>query len=382
MTEKLYYKDSHMSIFTARVLSCEKSADGYRVILDGTAFFPEGGGQLYDTGTLGSVNVLRVFEENGEAVHITDGALCVGESVDGMIDWDTRFKRMQSHSGEHIVSGIVHSRYGFDNVGFHMGADGVIVDFDGFLTPEQLSEVEEEANRVITADVPVTAAIYSPDEIKNISYRSKLDLKENVRLVTIEGCDVCACCAPHVSRTGEIGVIKILDSIRRKDGVRIRMLAGKDAFSDYRQKSKSVSEISALLSAKTDAVTGAVERVLREKEKLSWDMGSIIRRMAELITENADATSGNMVFFEPLFDTEGLRLLVNAAMPKCGGICAAFSGTDEDGYKYVMGSSLHDLRAEAREINTALSGRGGGTPEMIQGSVNAKSEDIRRYFGV
>ena len=382
MTEKLYYKDGHINCFSAVVISCIKTEDGYEVVLDKTAFFPEGGGQLSDTGKLGAVNVLHVFERESEVIHLTDGELPVGETVKGCVDWDVRFNRMQSHSGEHIVSGVVHSKYGFNNVGFHMGTDGVIVDFDGYMTADELSYVELEANRIITANVPISNKFPTSEELKNMDYRSKLELTENVRLVTIEGCDVCACCAPHVSHTGEIGLIKILESIRRKDGVRIRMLAGENALEDYRKKSDSVSAVSALLSAKSDSIATAVERVLTEKEKLAWDMGSLCRRMVEMMTQNLECLPGNMVFFEQLFDNESLRLLVNAAVSKCGGICAAFAGSDEDGYKYVMGSLSNDLREASKSINSALSGRGGGTPEMIQGSVRAARADIERYFGI
>lgn len=380
MTEKLYYIDSHMRTFTARVMSCNKSGSGFEIILDKTAFFPEGGGQCADTGVLGGVNVLDAHEHGGDVIHYTDAPLTVGADVNGEIDWEKRFRNMQGHSGEHILSGVVHNLYGFDNVGFHMGADGIIVDFDGYLSPEELSEVELRVNRIIYENRAVTARFPSADELKTLNYRSKLELTENVRIVTIDGCDMCACCAPHVSFTGEVGVLKILESSHRKGGVRLRMLAGIAAFEDYRQKSESVAKISALLSAKQDSVTEAVKKALDEKEKLTFELGGLSRRIIASIAEKTEETDGDLLFFESNFSTDDLRLLCNSVLPKCGGICAAFSGNDNDGYRYIMASSSIDLRAKSKEINTALSGRGGGTPQMIQGSVSAPEHTIRGFF--
>ena len=213
MTERLYYSDSHLYKFTAKVTSCEAKGGGYCVTLDRSAFFPEGGGQRGDAGYIGGVRVIDTQEAAGEVFHIAEAPLAVGESFDCELCWDTRFSRMQSHSGEHVVSGIVHNLYGFDNVGFHMGADGMIVDFSGFLSDDEIRDIELRANRVIWDNRRVTASFPEPDELKNIEYRSKLELTENVRIVEIEGVDLCACCAPHVSFTGEIGLIRILESI-------------------------------------------------------------------------------------------------------------------------------------------------------------------------
>ena len=220
-TRKLYYESAYTRQFAARVLSCEKADGGWAVSLDATAFFPEEGGQSADTGTLGGTMVLDVRERDGVVTHLTDAPLPVGETVEGELDWAARFRKMQDHSGEHIVSGLVHARFGYDNVGFHLGTDGMTVDFSGELTRLQLDEIEDAANAVVWADKPVAACFPSAEELKTLDYRSKLDLTENVRLVTIPGVDVCACCAPHVSSTGQIGVIKLLDFMRHRGGTRI-----------------------------------------------------------------------------------------------------------------------------------------------------------------
>jgi len=380
MTERYYYADSHLKRFTARVISCAPAEGGWEVILDGTAFFPEGGGQNWDTGTLGGVRVTAVTERDGDVVHRTDGPLAAGAAVEGVIDWDRRFRSMQDHTAEHIVSGIVHRLYGYENVGFHLGADGAIVDFSGYLTPEQLAEVERLANEAVWADAPVRAWFPTKEELKSIPYRSKLDLKENVRLVEIEGWDVCACCATHVARTGEIGVIRILDSIRRHEsGVRIRMTGGREAYRECREKADAVGRISALLSAPPEKTPEAVERLLEEKAAAASRVRTLTDRLAERIAEGAAATEGDLLFFEDALDAEGMRTLVNAARRKCGGIAACFA-REGDGYRYVMGSEREDTRTAAKDVNAALGGRGGGRPEMVQGSLAAAREAIEDYF--
>ncbi len=379
MTRRLYYEDSHIREFDAVVVSCEEREGAFEVVLDKTAFFPEGGGNPADTGTLGKVNVLYTFERGDEVVHRCDGPLEAGETVHGKIDWEKRFSNMQNHTAEHILSGIVHRRHGYANVGFHMGEEGVIVDFDGFVDEIELSDIEREANEVVWRNMPVTQSFPAPEDLPHLEYRSKLDLTENVRLVTIEGVDVCACCAPHVKRTGEIGVVKIFESIRRKNGVRVRMLAGDRAYEDFVKRGDSVSQISALLSAKPDEVTPAVERLLAERDALQYKLGGLKRRIIRDKVDIMQETPGNLFFFEPDFDMKELQLLATAAREKCA-VAAAFSGDDEAGWKYVLASQTVDLREKAKAMNAALNGRGGGKPELVTGSVKADRETIERYW--
>ncbi len=379
MTRKLYYEDSHIRAFDAAVASCEERDGAFEIVLDKTAFFPEGGGNPADTGKLGNTLVSYTFERDGEVVHRCAGPLKIGSSVHGEIDWEKRFSNMQNHTAEHIVSGIVHRRHGYANVGFHMGEEGVIVDFDGFVDELELSDIEREANEVVWRNVPVTTSFPATEDLPRLEYRSKLELTENVRLVTIEGVDVCACCAPHVKSTGEIGVIKIFESIRRKNGVRIRMLAGDRAYADLKKRAGSVAEISALLSAPQDDVTAAVRRLMEERDALSYKLGGLKRRIIQNEVDIIQNTDKNLVIFEPDFDTKELQLLANAAKEKCP-VAAAFSGDDEAGYKYVLASKSTDLRPFAREMNATLQGKGGGRPELITGTLKAARAEIERYF--
>ena len=360
----------------------KKTNGGYAITLDKTAFFPGGGGQVPDSGEIDGIPALCVREENGDIFHILPSPLPVGSAVKCSIDWDTRFRRMQNHSGEHIVSGIVNKFYGFNNVGFHMGHSEVTIDFDGYLGKDELLIIETIANESVAKNLSVTTMFPSPDVLKKLEYRSKLDLTENVRLVTIAGIDVCACCAPHVIHTGEIGVIKILDAISHAGGVRVSILCGLDALDDYREKCRANSAISALLSARPDETDTAVRRLNDENEVNKRRIAELKMRLADLCIASLSDTDGNICVFERDFDANQLRGVVNAGMMLCTGICAAFSGSDDAGYQYVMGSRSTDLRKASRDINSALSGRGGGKAEMIQGSISAKRCDIEDYFKV
>ncbi len=379
-TIKLYDADSHLYDFDASVISCEKTDKGFAVVLDKTAFFPEGGGQPADEGTLNGIAVTDVQIKDGVITHTTAEEIPAGSAVKGTVDSEIRFRRMQNHSGEHIVSGLIHKLFGYNNVGFHMGSEDVTLDLDGVLTREDLDKIEMLANRAVYENVNVRAEYPSPEILKDLDYRSKLDLTENVRIVTIEGYDVCACCAPHVSKTGEIGIIKLLDFLKYKGGVRIHMLCGFDALEDYNRRYKNVAAISAKLSAKQAEVYEAVERLSAELSAEKQAAGELKRQLVAMKIAALEPTDGNMVLVEKDMDMLNLRNLVNEAVQLCGGICAAFSGSDENGYNYIIASKNVPLRAEAKAINAALNGRGGGKDEMIQGSAKASEAEIRAYF--
>ena len=387
-TEKLYENNAYLRRFSATVLSCEpladkkKRSDGaeYAVILDKTAFFPEGGGQTADTGNLGNAVVSDVQEKEGEILHYVDVPLPVGAEIAAELNWEERFRKMQNHTGEHLISGIVHSQFGYDNVGFHLGTDGVTVDFSGVLTESELEFVEYIANRVVGENVPVTVSYPTPEECAAMEYRSKLELTEGVRIVTIEGWDVCACCAPHVSQTGAVGGIKILSCENWKGGVRIRMLCGLDARDDYQKRLDNTVRISNMLSCKQLESADAVARLMKQSQTEREESARLRRALLDMKTAALQKTDGNLVIFEDLLDNNSLRNLVNAGVPLAGGVCAAFQGSDADGYRYIIGSANVKLRAWAKEFNAALNGRGGGSEEMIQGTVNAPESEIRAYF--
>ena len=380
MTERLYYKDSHLAEFDAVVVACEQIKNGFAVILDKTAFFPEGGGQSGDSGYLNGVRVFDTHEKNGEVLHYTECEIAAGTAVAGKIDWERRFRFMQNHSGEHIVSGIINSITGFNNVGFHLGDEVVTIDFDGEISADILAEVELRANEAMYKNVNINTYFPSSDELSNFIYRSKLDITENVRIVEVEGYDTCACCAPHVCKTGEIGIIKLLDTMRHRGGIRINMVCGFRALEDYNKKYSNIAAISASLSAKQHETAVAVERVKSEIAELKLTVATLRRELLAYKAAELVPVENNMCIFEKTMEVSDLRELVNIGVEKCGGVCAAFTGDDNNGYNYVIGSKQIDLRKASKEINAAIDGRGGGQTTMIQGSCKASRAVIEEYF--
>ena len=387
-TQKLYDTDSYLRDFTAKVLSCtplpdaDSRKDGakFSVILNETAFFPEGGGQTADTGNLGSAVVIDVQEKDGEIVHLVDTELEVGSLVRGVLNWQERFRKMQNHTGEHLVSGIVHTQFGYNNVGFHLGTDGVTVDFSGVLNDAELRFVEYIANRVVGLNVPVTVSYPTPEECEKLDYRSKLDLTEGVRIVTIEGWDCCACCAPHVSRTGAVGGVKLLSCESWKGGVRVHMLCGLDAFDDYRKRTEQTRRISNLLSVPQLETADAVERLLKSLSDEKEESAKLRRTLLELKISSLKQTDGDLVIFDNDLDANALRSLANAGVKRCSGVCAVFSGCDGEGYRYIIGSESTPMRGWGKAFNAELNGKGGGSDAMIQGTVQADEQDIRAFF--
>lgn len=407
--ERLYYEDSHMQEFHAVVVSCEEDTRGYRIVLDRTAFFPEGGGQSGDIGALwvmtartgeapcrenigrsagnpaecsqwtDPIRVLDTQEKDGVIFHITDRPAAAGTCVTGKLDFEERFVRMQQHSGEHIISGIVNRLYGYDNVGFHLGAEITTLDFNGELIPEQVGEVEKLANQAVFADLPVQVSYPSGAELRTLPYRSKIEIEGQVRIVTIPGIDTCACCAPHVGRTGEIGLIKIVSCEKHRGGCRMVMLCGMRALEDYNRKQRSVAEISVALSAKPEEISKAV---LHQKEQMQKMREHLNRLQAVYLEGRLDEIAEGqerVCLFVEGFDNIAVRNFVNGAVGRCSGICAAFIGTDESGYSYILGSRNADVRGFAKKLNAQFGGRGGGKPEMVQGSLCGKQEEIRRF---
>ena len=379
MTEKLYYLDSHLFEFEATVLAAREEKRGWEIVLNRTAFFPEGGGQPADTGTIGRARVLDVHEREGEIRHLCDRELAPGTYACA-VDREKRLRRMQNHSGEHVFSGLTHQKFGAENVGFHMASDCMTIDFDRELSFEQLSEIEYEANLAVRANIPVRTFYPSPEELKALEYRSKKELAGAVRIVEIAGIDRCACCAPHVRATGEIGAIKLLTAERHRGGVRLSLICGMDALDDYRRKQDSAAAISALLSAKRDEIAPAVERLLESEAKLKERASILGMRCAALRAEAIAPTEGNICLFDEGLSEAAARELVNRLTEKTGGVAALFLADGAGQWRYIIGSRRVDLRSAAKAINAGISGRGGGRPEMIQGSAAASEKEIASFF--
>lgn len=379
MTERLYYFDGHLSRFEARVLSCEAEKDGYAVKLDRTAFFPGGGGQEADEGVIAGQKILALREEGEDIVHVVEKPLEPGAAVTGELDWPLRFRRMQGHSGEHILSGTVHRLFGYDNVGFHMGAADMTIDFSGELDRDDLRRVELEANRAVWRNVPIRTLLPGPDELAHMEYRSKKELTGQVRIVEIEGVDRCACCAPHAASTGEVGCIKVIDSMRHRGGTRLTLICGEQALLDYQLLHENNARVSAALSAKRQETGAAIERYAAEQEERKAEVTRLKRELLRLKSAELRPTEGCICIFEEDMDLITLRELVNAGSELSGKLCAGFAGRDGD-YKYIIGSRTKPLRAMAKEINSAIDGRGGGSDSMLQGTSRSDRGTIERFF--
>lgn len=377
MTEKLFYQDSHMTTFSATVLACDRTGETYEVVLDRTAFFPTGGGQYADTGVLGNVNVLDVEEKSGIIYHRTDAPVVVGSRVTGTIDWDERFSKMQQHSGEHIVSGLVHETFGYDNVGFHMGKDAITMDFNGAISREQLADIEWRANEAVVKNLDIVELYPSEEELQGMVYRSKIEIEGQVRIVEIPGYDRCACCAPHVKKTGEIGIIKLTGIQNYKGGVRVSMLCGFRALLDYNEKAKNVRQISYMLSAKEAEVAEEVQRLKDEVAAKKQEIAELQKEMLEYKVAGLPEGEPCIVLFEEQLEGNSLRELMNLVLQKGTGVAAVFAGTQVSGYRYVIGSREKDVRTIARQLNEKFEGRGGGKPEMVQGQLMGNAQAIR-----
>ena len=377
-TRKLYYEDPFQKGFASTVVSCEETKGGYAVVLEETVFYPEGGGQPCDVGTLGSANVLDVREKDGVIVHLCDRPLAAGASVSGKIDWARRFDHMQQHSGEHICSGLICARFHCDNVGFHMGADTVTIDFNADISWEELLEIEQTANLYIYEDHPIDIQFHRGAELDKIDYRSKKPLEGDVRLVAFPGADCCACCGTHVARSGQVGLVKFLSVQKFREGVRIELLCGDRARRYLSACWEQSLRIGQALSVKPVASAAAVER-------LQSELGTLKLRCARL-EETSFALSaaqyegkGDVLLFEDEMPGDSLRKLCDAVASVCGGRCAVFAGA-EGAYKYAIGHMGGDLRALTKQLNAALSGRGGGKPHFVQGSVSCRRAEIETFF--
>ncbi|MCQ2511098.1 MAG: alanine--tRNA ligase-related protein [Lachnospiraceae bacterium] len=378
-TIKLFYEDAYRTTCTATVLECRPSKKGYEIILDQTVFYPEGGGQPGDIGFLNDIPVKDTHEKAGEVLHYTDSPIEAGTTVNASIDWNYRFDLMQQHSGEHMVSGVIHRRWGYENVGFHMGADVITIDLSGELTMEDLGEVEAEVNQAIWQNAPVKVWYPSAEELPSIPYRSKKELTGNVRIVEFPGIDICACCGMHVAQTGAIGFVKIFSCEKFRTGVRVEMLSGNRALRYLSTINEQNRSISRLLSAKPMKTADAVQSMQNELNEKRQRIYSLEETAFAAKAEELKGAGDVLVFMEDL-TPDGVRRICDMIQNSCGGRAAVFSGTDEAGYKYAVGLPNGDLRTFVKEMNSALNGRGGGKPFFVQGSVQASRAAIENFF--
>lgn len=394
MTLRLYEENTYLKESDALVLSCKKHNEHYEIIPDRSVFYPEGGGQSGDRGILRiegtdtaaeetaeqtakqePARVLDTQERGEDIVLICDAPVEPGVRVRECIDWTYRFDRMQNHSGEHIVSGLIHERFHYNNVGFHMSGDRMTIDLDGEVPEEALREIEEAANRVVWANLPVRTDVYTEEEAEKIEFRSKKELHGAIRVVTIPGADACACCGTHVAFTGEIGPVRILSHERFRGGSRIEMACGRWAYCFMTDIFRQNREVSVLLSSPQTETAKAAKKLLQSETALRESLTGL--RYAQIERTASDlAGEDSVLLFAPDYTPQLLQKLTARVMERSSGIIAAFSGSEEDGYRYVIGQEGGDLRELVKQFNEALGGRGGGRPYFMQGSVTAGRDAV------
>jgi len=380
MDEKreLFYENAYLTDFQAIVLSCEPDRKGYAVILDATAFYPEGGGQPYDTGTIDEARVLEVHRKGDEIIHYTDRALEIGKKVSGKIDFDRRFDLMQQHSGEHVFSGLVHRHFGYDNIGFHLGEKEVVLDFSGPLSAEEVKMIEEETNRMIQRNIPVLVSYPSEEELSVLDYRSKKELQGKVRIVSIEDCDVCACCGTHVRNIGDVGYAKAVSLMNKRGNARVSVLFGKRAVDHMAKIYDEAEAVSVLISKNPLQIAEGVKHLQEETFTLKQQLNLLYTKQFERRFEEAENT-GLFITFEEGCSMDLLRRFCDEMCAKAEVSAGLLKKADED-YQYVIISRTVDLKEKSKILNEKLGGRGGGSKEMVQGSLHADEERIKEVL--
>lgn len=377
-TIKAYYDNAYTTSFTAQVVSCEAQGKAYHIVLDKTFFYPEGGGQPADIGTLGDAKVTDVRDKNGVVVHITDKPCTVGETVTGVIDWKHRFDLMQNHSGEHILSGIICAAYGCDNVGFHMGRDAILIDFNTKIPQEDLPALEQKANEAIWNNIASVVSYPTPEALEALEYRSKKALSGKVRIMEMPGYDCCACCGTHVSHTGEIGMIKILSAQNYKGGTRLEIVCGMRALADYAEKTVQAASVSELLSVPTGKIAQATAALLAERDALKQTISRMKwEKMHTLAAQIADIPKS--CFFVPDFDSKDMVHFADLILEKTNGTTAVFSPAG-NGFAFVLMSRTEDMRPLANRMREQLGSKGGGKPESVQGRTEASQDTISTFL--
>ncbi len=374
-TGKLYYEDCHLREFTANVTACTETAKGFLVELDATAFYPEGGGQACDLGTLADAKVLDVRERDGAVIHLCDKPLTVGAQVIGCIDWQRRFDLMQQHTGEHIVSGILHKMFGCHNVGFHVGAETVTIDFDTQIPYEALAEIEKQANQAVYENLPVRCWYPSPEELPTVTYRSKRELPWPVRIVQIPDVDSCACCGVHTEFTGEVGIIKLLSCVKFHQGVRMEMVCGGRALELLGGIYEQNRLVCKAFSAKMLETGAAAQRMNEALAAEKYRATALERQLLDTIATGY-ADRGDVAHFAQGLASSAVRELAERIVQVCGGTAAVFSGEDGQGYSLCIASKDDKAQEMGKRLCNQLDGRGGGKAGFFQGSVRGTKKQI------
>lgn len=376
--DTLYYKNNYLTEFTTKVVNCIEENEKIKVVLENTAFYPEGGGQPSDIGTINGIKVNHVEEKNDVIYHIVENKLNIGEIANCKIDFENKFVNMQNHSAEHIISGLVCKKYNANNVGFHMGKDCVTMDFDVLLKEEDIREIEILANQAVYKNIEIKSGIYSKEEANKINYRSKKEINEDIRLVEVPGYDICACCGVHVTKTGEIGIIKLLYVEKYKSGCRVYMLAGSKALQNYTEEYEVVDKIGSLLSLKHNEIYDGVISLKQEIENLKKEKNKLKNEIFENQVKCLEEQD-NIILFEKDLESDDIKILCTKIKEKANKISAVFS--ENNGiYRFMMMSDNIDLKELSNKFRKELNAKCGGNSVLVQGQISSDKESILNFF--
>ncbi len=380
MSIKLFYENRYMKEFDGTALSCTEDKKGWAVVLDMTAFYPEGGGQPCDHGvmTFGETvaNIVDVREKGGQVVHYSDTEIPAGTAVHGVIDWNRRFDMMQQHTGEHIFSGVVNSMFGYSNVGFHLSEKDNVVDFDGPLTKEDIKAVMDRCNEIVWLNQSVTAEY--PDNVKEMEYRSKKELSGPIRIVTAGDADICACCGTHTATTSQAGPIVALTSMAYKGGTRINILCGRRAVEYLKNRNDDCYDISHQLSVPVEKITEAVATRMTEIDNLKYRLANAKRQLMSVWAEAAQPVDDVCVICrEDLLSNEILTF--TQLLAEKAATALVYSPQQDANGKICIISTEYDTNKLGRHISATLGGKGGGKPGTYQGFVEKATERETLY---
>lgn len=381
MTEKLYDLDAYATEFEAEVLECTPDKNGFLIVLDRTLFFPEEGGQSCDKGTINNIEVDSVKIKNNVIYHMVSKPVSVGTKVKGCIDFNHRFSNMQMHSGEHIFTGLIHNKYGLNNVGFHLSDNSATMDYDGKLTPDQLHELEKEANSVIFSNREIKAYYPDKEELRTIDYRSKKEIDGDIRIVIVDGVDICACCAPHVHKTGEIGLFKIVSYENYKGGIRVHYLCGYRALEHYGNRINELKQISNLLTVKEFSEASAVSKLYDDNRNLKYEVVSLKNSIIhDKIVSLVDHERDFLLYIGGAEDIPSMKYALEVMHSVFDGTCAFFAGDETVGFRYLIERTNGDVSEINNKLKSIYNAKGGGRNDSIQGSVNIKPDEIESLF--
>lgn len=414
-TEKIFYQDPYIKDFDAVITDIEENERGLFASFDRTAFYPEGGGQPADCGVIvlengASFDVIDVHEKDGSIRHTlkassytqnvseagdaslnapgdaslnappASDALSPGMKLHGSINWERRFDHMQQHSGEHIVSGMICSRFNCDNVGFHLGSDTVTIDYNCRITYEQAREIEQASNRYIWENHAFFEMWPDAEELKSIDFRSKKALEGDVRITGFPGADICACCGTHVRSSAEVGLVKIISARNFREGTRLELYCGERAVRYLSKIQQSNKDIAVMLSAKEHETSAAAKKLFEENLRLQSEKTFLEDEYIKLLVKNFCGKGSALVIDESMSPDMGRRL-ADALAGACPGLCAVFTkGSDDGVYRYALINHSEDISKFSKEMNAALNGKGGGRNGFAQGTVQADKKEIRDYF--